>query len=113
MEIKEWKREEDDYQGIDTEICFPEDPTQVPDICVYLLAGNDPICYARIPAVEFIKRRNGGRPYVVFEREAREFKSYPSNTIITHSYHCTLENYEYCLYNSQYRQTVRSNVTKY
>ena len=60
MEIKEWKREEDDYQGIDTEICFPEDPTQVPDICVYLLAGNDPICYARIPAVEFIKRRNGG-----------------------------------------------------
>ena len=37
MEIKEWKREEDDYQGIDTEICFPEDPTQVPDICVYVV----------------------------------------------------------------------------
>ena len=39
--------------------------------------------------------------YVVLEREAREFKSYPSNTTsITHSYHCTLESYEYCLYDS-------------
>ena len=33
--------------------------------------------------------------YVVFECEAREFSSYPSiltnNTLITHSYHCTLD----------------------
>ena len=38
MEIKEWKREEDDYQGIDTEICFPEDPTHKFQIfaCTYL-----------------------------------------------------------------------------
>ena len=42
--------------------------------------------------------------YVVFECEAREFSSYPSNTneqhCITRSYNCTLEYYKYCLHYS-------------
>ena len=81
MEIKEWKRDDDEYQGIDTEICFPEDPTQVPDVCVYLLAGNDPICYSRIPAIEFVKRRNGGKPYWINLKADPAYQSISNTTV--------------------------------
>ena len=60
---------------------FPRIPHTVPDICVYLLAGNDPICYARIPAVEFIKRRNGGRPYWINLKADPAYHSISNTTV--------------------------------
>ncbi len=47
----------------------------------YLLAGNDPICYARIPAVEFIKRRNGGRPYWINLKADPAYHSISNTTV--------------------------------
>ena len=53
--------------------------------------------------------------YVMFEREAREFLSYPRiirvSMCITHSYHYTLKNYEYRLYYSPISSNVITTLT--
>eukprot|EP00941_MAST-03F_sp_MAST-3F-sp1_P004856 g4856.t1 len=43
------------------DIMLPEDHLQVPDVCVYLMAGTEPISFCRVPAIDIMSKKNGGQ----------------------------------------------------